>query len=144
MTSATAALTEPQKRSLEVTLRLAEKALDSMQHLLGERKAGILYRPVSGLAPGQQEELLALASQAKNIIGRLAADFGLEPVEEPLDQQLAAIFSSVWCDLEDVRPDKLKRYGDVDPTLGETLEPALAELIELVVRIADTARQNRA
>jgi hypothetical protein len=44
--------------------------------------------------------------------------------------------------LEEIRPDRLKRYGAVDPALNETLSPGLERLIELVRAIQTLASRG--
>jgi hypothetical protein len=133
-------LNESQRRSLEVTLRLAEKAFNRIEALLAPERQGVLYHSCSSLTPAQEERARALAGAGRRQISELAARFHLQSVQEPVEQRLVAEFSAIWCDLEDTRPERLVRYGDLDPALTTTLEPAIQDLITVVLSIVETAR----
>jgi hypothetical protein len=47
-------------------------------------------------------------------------------------QIIMAEMISTWTNLEEIRPERLRRFGAVDPTLTETLAPSLERLIQLV------------
>jgi len=48
-------------------------------------------------------------------------------------------FTLLWCDLEDSRPQKLRRYGAIHPQADEVLGPSIQQLIELVLAIDGVA-----
>jgi hypothetical protein len=57
-------------------------------------------------------------------------------------QIIVAEMSSAWTNLEEVRPERLRRFGAVDPTLTETLTPGLERLIQLVWVVRDLASRG--
>jgi hypothetical protein len=59
---------------------------------------------------------------------------------------MIAELSISWTQLVDSRSDKHGRYGDVDPDLTSTLDPALSELGDAclsMVRVLEQARLAR-
>ena len=46
-------------------------------------------------------------------------------------------FTLLWCDLEDSRPQKLRRYGALNPQADEVLGPSIQRLIELMLAMND-------
>src|SRR5579864_1044548 len=53
---------------------------------------------------------------------------------------ILAEFTLLWCDLEDSRPHKLRRYGALNPQAEEMLGSSIQRLIELVLAVSEVAR----
>lgn len=86
-------------------------------------------------------ELQRLASEAQQEIGVIASLCHLAPVKESARSILLGKLSVLWADLEDTRPEKLRRYGAVDSEAITALGPHLDRLISLVLTMqAELAR----
>jgi len=70
---------------------------------------------------------------------QLASDYCLDVAEDNLLSIIKAEFSLLWCDLEDVRPQKLRNYGIVNPQAQAVLGPRIERLIQLMLSINDVA-----
>ncbi len=96
---------------------------------------GILYQSSLPLSNGEREEMQALVNAARQEIAALAERLQLDATEEDGRRSAAAHLSYVWTILEDIRPTKLRRYGEVDPDLHESLGPGLDRLIALMLAL---------
>ena len=126
-------LNQYQQRSLGVTLRLLEKALDDIEALLGAGHQGLLYAVRTEISPEREAELRQLSSDVRALLAELTQRYQLPVQQEDGLRIISARLSSAWEDLEDSRPRKLRRYGQVDPEVAEELEPRVEALTQLVL-----------
>ncbi len=133
-------LNQPQKNSLEIELRHLERALRVARLLMTAPEIGILIHrlPVSQAA---RQRLEPIIEQIMTEIATLAEKFQLQPeADDPLST-LNAEMAVAWSDLYDMLSPKLKRYGEVDPALTETLDPHIKKLISLTYAITQAAKE---
>jgi hypothetical protein len=128
-------LNSHQRRALNSTLAHLERRLLSLEHQIQGEEPGILIRRTGQLSPATQQQLLTLFAQLRQEISTLAATQALPGTEEDLRATLLGTASVLWCDLEDIRPRTLTRYGAVDPTLEESIGPPIERLIQGVLAI---------
>lgn len=126
-------LNENQKRGLEVTLRLLEIALDDIDGLLERDRDGTLYAVQTRMPPERAGELLALSAEARALLAELARKYRLVREERDGAKIISGLLSARWEALEEMRPQKMRRYGPVDPELVPELGSAVDRLIALVL-----------
>lgn len=134
-------LNEGQRRSLAIVLRRIELAVWRLEDRLtrGEVPQLALTRFTNPPDSGQQTALLQLVKQVRQEVEKLASDYNLEVAEEDLLRTIMGEFTLLWCDLEDSRPQKLRRYGALDPQVDEVLGPSIQRLLQLMLVINDIA-----
>jgi len=130
-----------QANAVQVSLRMLEEALLSIDRLMREESRGVLHRTILDIPEDHRRQIMDLSQEAQAIMTKWATDFDLGRIETPLHQRVVAQLSSAWENLEDTRPATLKRYGAVDPGLEQTLGPNIGRLIELVLAMEALARQ---
>ncbi len=96
-----------------------------------------LTRFTNPLSAPQRAALLRLTQQVRQEVMQFASDYCLDVAEDNLLSIIKAEFSLLWCDLEEVRPQKLRNYGTVDPQA--VLGPPVQRLIKLMLAINDVA-----
>ncbi len=128
-------LSSHQRRALNSTLTHLERNLLNLEHLLVADEQGILIRRTGQPSPATRQRLLALFGQLRQEISALATEQSLPGIEEDVGATLAGTAAVLWCDLEDIRPRKLSRYGEVDPALEETIGPHIEKLIQGILSI---------
>ena len=133
-------LNENQKRGVEATLRLLEIALDEIADILDRDRDGTLYSVRTRIPPERSAELLRLSAEARTVIDDLARRYHLKKQERDGARVISALLSVRWESLEDTRPQKLHRYGAVDPKLVSELGPAIERLIDLVLAMEKLTR----
>ena len=134
-------LRENHRRVLANTLRRVELAVWHLEKQLTRETTPrlTLTRFTHPPTAEQRSLLLQLAKQIRQQITRLATDYQLEVGEQHMLRAIMGEFTLLWCDLEDVRPQKLRAYGTVNPQLQAVLDPPLQRLIELVLAVDGVA-----
>lgn len=134
-------LSENHRRVLANTLRRVELAAWRLEEQLTQETTPrlTLTRFTHPPTPEQRAILLHLTKQIRQQVTRLAADYHLEVGEQHILRTIMGEFTLLWCDLEDIRPHKLRAYGAVHPQLQAVLDPPLQRLIELVLVIDGVA-----
>jgi len=125
-------LNPAQRSSVTIALRVTEQTLTNLIRQAGRNETGILYQSSLPLSNAEREEMQALVNAARQEIAALVERLRLETTREDGRRAAVAHLSYVWTILEDIRPAKLKRYGEVDPDLHESLGPGLDRLIALM------------
>ncbi len=133
-------LNENQKRGLEATLRILEITLDDIGDVLDRDRDGTLYAVRNWIPPERTAELLRLSAEARTLIADLARRYHLKKQERDGARVISGLLSVRWEALEDTRPEKLHRYGPVDPKLVSELGPAIERLIDLVLAMERLTR----
>ena len=133
-------LNESQKTSLVVTLRLLESTLDDIAGILERDREGILYAVRTRMPAEKASEMARLSAEARILLTDLPHRYHLENQERDGAKVISGLLSARWEALEDTRPQKLKRYGPVDPELVPDLGPPVERLIELVLAMERLTR----
>ena len=134
-------LNENHRRSLATVLRRVELAVWRLEDRLTRETPPqlALTRFTDPPDPAQRAALLRLVQHVRQEVADLAADYHLEVAEESFVRSTMGEFTLLWCDLEDSRPQKLRRYGAIHPQADEVLGPSIQRLIELVLAIDGVA-----
>jgi hypothetical protein len=134
-------LNENHRRSLAIVLRRVELAAWRLEdRLTWETPPQLALTRFTDLPDlARRAALLRLVKQLRQEVADLAADYRLEVAEESFVRSTMGEFSLLWSDLEDSRPQKLRRYGAIHPQADEVLGPSIQRLIELVLAINDVA-----
>jgi len=132
-------LNENHRRSLATVLRRVELAVWRLEERLTRETPPqlALTRFTDPPDSAQRTALLRLVKHVRQEVADLAADYHLEVAEESFVRSTMGEFSLLWCDLEDSRPQKLRRYGAIHPQADEILGPSIQRLIELMLAMND-------
>ncbi len=126
-----------QKRFLTTALRTFEAYLRQASLWLdGYEENGILYRRKAELSPEQRAIALERIRAALDEIARLTRLFDLETQVENAALLISGQMSVLWATIEDLRSNKLDRFGEVDPRLADLLDPAIDRLSRLALGLA--------
>jgi hypothetical protein len=94
------------------------------------------------LEPVVAQHMREKCKELRNEIAEITAFFDL-PRHHWYDRRIiVGEMASAWVNLEEIRPNRLHRYGAVDPTLTETLTPRLERLSQLVRVIQNLASRG--
>ncbi len=132
------ALNTAQTTSLSITLREFEKRLSRLRVLLEH------YEVVTRLTPEGIDRLRLMIDRQQTVIDELFRRFQLTRGTIDVMQSMIAELSISWTQLVDSRSDKLGRYGQVDPDLKSTLDPALDQLVEACLGMVSILEKARA
>ena len=134
-------LNENHRRALSSVLRRVELAAWRLEDRItrGEQPDLALTRFTHAPSTDQQAAILQLIRQLRGEVARLASDYRLEIAEEHVLRSIMGEFTLLWCDLEDSRPQKLRRYGAINSQAEKVLGPPIQRLIELMLAMNDVA-----
>jgi hypothetical protein len=135
-------LNQAQRTALSTTLLHLEKALDEIEHLLDGSTVGVTYTTEVDLAPAAAQQIRERCAAIRTEMAELMERFELPSHHWYGRQIVVAEMTSTWTNLEEVRPERLRRFGAVDPTLTEILTPRLERLIQLVRAIQNLASRG--
>lgn len=128
-----------QRGAVTIALRAFEEQLRQCDEWIqGRTEEGALYRRRFAFSEERRMLVREQIAQALACIADLADRCSLSAQEEDAAAMLRAGFSASWAALCDVRADKLKRYGQVAPSLAQALDPSIETLIELSLSLART------
>ena len=130
-------LKDAQKQSLSITLRIIEQSLDEIVRLADHEHihGGILYRLENDLSLESREKIQAQAQLIRERIALLAKQFDLDSDEQRISRIAWAKLNYCWEILQQADTMGLRAYGQVDASLDKTLDPHIAALTELVIRL---------
>lgn len=135
-------LNQAQRTAVSTTLLHLERSLDEIEGLLAGSGHGVTYTTKVNLAPATAQQILAKCTDIRAEIAAMAARFELPRQHWYGRQVIVAEMTSAWTNLEEVRPERLRRFGVVDPTLTETLTPSLERLTQLVWDVQNLASRG--
>ena len=132
-------LNESQRRSLATVARRVELAAWHLEErLLRETPPQLaLTRFTDPPDSARRIALLHLVNRVRQEVATLATDYHLAVAQESFVRSTMGEFTLLWCDLEDSRPQKLQRYGAINPQADEVLGPPIQRLIELMLAMND-------
>jgi len=134
-------LNDHQRRALSVALRLLEERLAEITSLMDEEHHGILLeRPAPRLSDAQRAAALATMGRMREIVASLAARFDLERDVEVPERRIAGLLGPTWQSLLEVDSRHLRGYGVVDPAVPPVLDPAVEDLVGLIVELGRLLR----
>ena len=128
-----------QKSALEVRMRCLERTLLQIrQSLRHPPEDGVLvfYRPMTKAARAHVEVEIERMLREVAVV---AQEFDLHASVEDVGSYVVAQMATAWSALLDTLSLKLKRYGPVDPSLSQTLDPHIQVLIELAQEMGRAA-----
>ena len=137
------ALNDSQKRALEVQLRNLEQVLSRVDHFIRERPEEDFLTHYIPVPETIRPRLEALTEQMHEELAVLIRQFELQPKAVDSRSYINATMALTWSSLNEVLSSKLKRYGEVDPALSESLDPCLNRLIDLALQVAEVARGGK-
>jgi hypothetical protein len=134
-------LSENHRRALGTVLRRVELAAWRLEErIIREEPPQLaLTHFTNPPTAAQRTALLRLTRRVRQEVAKLTADYQLEASEENLLRSTMAEFSLLWADLEDVRPQKLRSYGVLDPKVDTILGPDIERLIKPVLAVDSVA-----
>ncbi|MCX7752258.1 MAG: hypothetical protein N2443_05235 [Blastocatellia bacterium] len=130
-------LNEHQRRRLEVSLGLFDRALLEVErlYLSADLPQGEMFEVTSDLTPDERARIRATIAQIRDLLQRFRERFQLHPQRRDVRSLLRGYFAHFWAVLSDCRASKLRGYGEVAPQLGQMLDPEIEALLVLVERL---------
>jgi hypothetical protein len=130
-------LHEYHARSLEATLSRADEAIHRMERLLTNAgQDGAVRKIENTLSAESREALLVQLYTLKAMLAAMAESFALQAHPLDIRRVLDAGISTLWVQLEDCRPGRMKGYGQkFAPEASTALEETVEKLLDHVLRM---------
>lgn len=135
-------LNQAQRIAVSTTLLHLERSLDEIERLLTGPNNGVTHTTEVNLAPATAQQIRGVCADIRSEITAMVERFELPPHHWYGRQIILAEMTSTWTNLEEIRPERLRRFGAVDPTLTETLTPGLERLVQLVWDVQNLASRG--
>jgi hypothetical protein len=127
------ALNAAQHNALAAPLRLLEERCDHIDALLRRVRGGQALHQVAADVPASAADALDAGLAAlRGEIARLAVAYGLATEPRSAARTIDALLATSLAELEDIRPAKLRAYGQVDPGSAARLEADIAQVLARV------------
>lgn len=134
------ALNEAQLRALSAAVRRLWEHLDAIERALDPGPSGPYHVPVDDVDPAVRASLGPVVGALRRELTVLAALVGVAPERRSARAQVAALATAAWSVVEGLRPDRLRRYGALDPAAAD-LAPILERLAAGFIRLAQDAER---
>jgi hypothetical protein len=136
-------MSENHIRGISVTLALLDKALCEFERWAkNDETRSVLYEIRNTLSEDQQNGILLEVSAMKKVLLELRGALKLEPTIRRVPNMIASSCGVLWASLVELETKRLRRYGEVPPTLTEILEPRVPILIDRLHRIGRLASRG--
>ena len=123
-----------------MTLRLLEQRLGRVEALLDSDEEGLLYRRLRpAWSREERARVDATLADLRSTIASISCEFHLAVQQRDSAREIAGLMGVSWENLAEVGSRRLRAYGEVDPALRATLDPALDRLMDLVSALEDVA-----
>jgi hypothetical protein len=129
---------------ITTSLRLLEEQIVACRKVVNGAGTGtrlVVHR--NRFSREARDDLICRLDSLLAMITRMSEQIGVDPAVVSVPSLLSAILSSAWETLEELRPNRLKGYGAVDPTADRELTAFVEATTEEIRQILDTAHRYR-
>lgn len=131
-------LSEPQKRSVTISLMLFEKALRKADRLLSEdEKDRIFYTRKFQLNAERRQAIQEIIRQTLTDVADFSAKIGVISRTESVENEIIGDLSICWENLEENRSKRLKAYGKLDPKAAQVIDPAIDHFSRMAMQLSN-------
>ncbi len=136
-------LTRPQKFFIGAVLVLAEEALVKIKNLAQQQtEEHRLYIVENSIPEDYRAKIVMSADEALKQIEELANVLEIDKKTYDVRKKIVTYLLGIEDDFSDLRPHKLKGYGEVSPKLAQILEPWLAEFHKSIKSVLEILRAS--
>jgi hypothetical protein len=133
-----------QKNSLRASLLMLEENLRQTQEWVdGREEDGILYYRRLNISERNREQVHRAIETALQLIEKLGNKFELGQEFQSVAPILMGNLTVNWANLVDTKSNKLRRYGQVHPELGDVLDPDIQNLAEIAFNLSTILGQSK-
>lgn len=131
-------MNESHRRALGSSLVIIEKDLHTITEKLEQDSkdfGSILQSTTYDVDPQTKKKILNVATSMLDEIRQLKEKFKLERDEKSLSRWVYSTLIEIWIILEDLRPEKLKAYGQMSDMDKKLLNPHILKLLKMLGEI---------
>ena len=120
-----------------------EHSLDQIERAThGEPAAALMSRPIDDLPARFTSESAPIIATVRAVLEEVAASLDLRPREVSRRRTCEALITSEMIGVENGYAKQLRGYGEIDPSVGERLDPALTRVHAGLGLLRDLLRER--
>ena len=126
-------LSESQERALRSSLFVIENRLRWIRDSLKEGNPAeqtILYRRRCDVDSDSKPRIIEMVTDMLDEINQMKERFELETKVIKLRAEISAALTEIWLILEELRPERLKAYGQLSESSKALIEPHVLSLLD--------------
>ncbi|MEW6138783.1 MAG: hypothetical protein AB1733_11170 [Thermodesulfobacteriota bacterium] len=130
-------------RGISATLSLLDENLcEFEQWANGHEVRSVLYEVRNTLSGVQRQEIAKRVAKMQRLLREVRDALSLEGTVRSVDRMIVASCAIQWSSLVELESNRLRRYGEVPPTLAQYLDPVLTVLDDDLRAISKTVLQS--
>jgi hypothetical protein len=131
-------LNDAQRTSLRIVMSLIEEKMRDIEaRLASPEEHGLMFDVCNDLAPDVEQALRLTVAEVYALISTLRDRLALPREVKPVSREILKGLSQLWVVLQESDSQRLRRYGDVDPALGASLDPEIEALARLMLELEE-------
>ncbi|OGW69686.1 MAG: hypothetical protein A3A88_10270 [Nitrospirae bacterium RIFCSPLOWO2_01_FULL_62_17] len=136
-------LNDAQRTSLGIVMRMLEEKMRAVEaRLASPEEQALTFEIRNDLTPAMVQVLREKIDEVYALIRALCDRFALPPDVKPASRDALTGLMPLWVVLQESTSERLRRYGEVDPSLAHVLDPNIDALARLMVEMDDAARSD--
>ena len=134
-------LNDAQRTSLGIVMRMLEEKMRAVEaRLASPEEQALTFEIRNDLTPAMVQVLREKIDEVYALIRALCDRFALPPDVKPASRDALTGLMPLWVVLQESTSERLRRYGEVDPSLAHVLDPKIGALARLMVEMDAAAR----
>ena len=134
-------LNDAQRTSLGIVMRMLEEKMRAIEARLAQpEERALTFEVRNDLTPAMVQVLREKIDEVYVLIRALRDRLALPPTVKSASRDALTGLMPLWVVLQESTSERLRRYGEVDPSLAHVLDPKIGALARLMVEMDAAAR----
>ncbi|HEX3033622.1 MAG TPA: hypothetical protein VHT73_00610 [Thermodesulfobacteriota bacterium] len=131
------------KTRLSVSMQVFENTISEVEGVIeNSHQQKTLTETVDNLSPFEKAVILRRIEEVRELIKYVAQQLNLEKRRDETKKQILGTMTIQLVNLEEIRPKRLRGYGEVPEELREFLGPQIDKMMRLVKEICKIANSK--
>lgn len=131
------------KTRLSVSMQVFENTISEVEGVIeNSYQQKTLTETVDNLSPFEKAVILRRIEEVRELIKYVAQQLNLEKRRDETKKQILGTMTIQLVNLEEIRPKRLRGYGEVPEELREFLDPQIDKMMRLVKEICKIANSK--
>lgn len=131
------------KTRLSVSMQVFENTISEVEGVIeNSHQQKTLTETVDNLSPFEKAVILRRIEEVRELIKYVAQQLNLEKRRDETKKQILGTMTIQLVNLEEIRPKRLRGYGEVPEELREFLDPQIDKMMRLVKEICKIANSK--
>jgi len=137
-------LNDAQRTSLRIVMRMIEEKMREIEFRLDHPdERALMFDVNNDLSPNISQALREKIAEVSGLIQTLRDRLVLPREVRPASRELLKGLAQLWVVLQESDSERLRRYGEVSPTLAPVLDVEIVRLAHLMLELEDIVLDHR-